>query len=518
MRHLYVIVLLLIMPLSARAAVLINEVAWMGTEADWRNEWIELANTDTAPIAVDGWTLSTIDGELSITLSGTVASGSFYLIERTDDLTLPDISANLVSSFGKGGLSNGGETLVLKDASGTEQDSVDGSDNWAIGGDNGTKETLQRTVTGWITALATPKAANGLPSDGAGEGASDSAAGDSAGTEESEPIPTVVSGSVNVPAPEPRIFALAGDDVIAIVGADAAFSGLAFGKTGEPVERAQYLWTFGDGSWARGKDARHAYQFPGEYVTVLNVSGGSDTASDQIRVRVEPNHLLISEIFPGADSWIELANNSARTIDISRWGISLQKNGARVPEQTFWFPETTRILPHAYVVISGQTLGFHFPYLKGVTELLYPNGARADTFLYSGATDAGKSFQRVEEEVFVAAATPATANIVPVIPAPKLFVQPPSVPKAIDRTISMSDSLLVQRKQDIAEEISDTREYAGSDISLLRRDAEPVTASALAVTDGLAVPSSHSRLGWVGLVLALGVTAGIGIVFARRGF
>lgn len=513
---LFLLLFFLAIPFSARATVVINEVAWMGTTADWRDEWVELANIGTTPVAADGWMLSTIDGELSITLSGTIAAGGFYLIERTDDSTLPDIAANLVASFGKGGLANGGEVLVLKNASGAELDNVDGSDNWAIGGNNGTKETLQRITTGWITASPTPKAVNVSTASGGAVEEVTAETPSAVAAEGSAPT-AVASGSGSVPAPEPQIFASAGEDKIAIVGADATFSGTAFGKTGELISRAQYLWTFGDGSWARGAYVRHVYRFPGEYITVLNVSEGDDTVADQLRVRVEPNQMQMSEIFPGSDSWTELANNSDRTVDISQWGISLQKDGARVPEQTFWFPDTTRVLPHARVIISSQTLGFNFPYLKGVAELLYPNGTRADTFLYSGAVAEGESFQRVGGGVFVAAATPAAANAVPAVVPPKLFIQPAAAPTPISQIISTSNSLPAGTGESVAEKTSDIQISVQSDFVLPKGNAEPVVASAIAAATELTTPSSRSWLGWAGLILALGVTAGIAIAFARRG-
>ncbi len=144
---------------AAYAKIIINEVAWMGTSISAQDEWIELYSDENVPLA--GWTLSTLDGGLNIRLRGTTTPNEYYLIERTDDTTLPDHSANLVASFGKG-LSNDGEILLLKNPNGEEVDRVDGSNKWAIGGDLNTKETLQRTASGWITAVATPAAPNAL--------------------------------------------------------------------------------------------------------------------------------------------------------------------------------------------------------------------------------------------------------------------------------------------------------------------------------------------------------------------
>lgn len=143
------------------AGVVINEVAWMGTSVSWQDEWIELYS-DTAQ-SLDGWSLATADGDTNIKLKNSIYAGSYYLIERTNDDTVPGITADLISSFGSGGLENGGEILILKDSSGNEIDRVDGISGgaWVIGGNNKTKETLQKTASGWTTALGTPKASNG---------------------------------------------------------------------------------------------------------------------------------------------------------------------------------------------------------------------------------------------------------------------------------------------------------------------------------------------------------------------
>ena len=50
--------------------VVINEVAWMGTNASAYHEWIELHNTTGAAIDLTSWTLSAADGAPNITLAG----------------------------------------------------------------------------------------------------------------------------------------------------------------------------------------------------------------------------------------------------------------------------------------------------------------------------------------------------------------------------------------------------------------------------------------------------------------
>lgn len=109
--------------------VVINEVAWMGTLASSYDEWIELHNPTAEPIDLAGWTLSD-GGDISIALSGVIAAGGYFLLERTDDTTIADIPADRIYV---GTLSNSGERLVLRNAGGQIVDTADGSGGWPAG-------------------------------------------------------------------------------------------------------------------------------------------------------------------------------------------------------------------------------------------------------------------------------------------------------------------------------------------------------------------------------------------------
>ncbi|MDP2864212.1 MAG: lamin tail domain-containing protein [bacterium] len=140
--------------------VVINEIAWMGTTNSANDEWVELYNNTDNSINLDGWQLITQDGTPKITLSGIIPANGFYLLERTDDETVPGISADLIY---KGALGNNGENLKLYDSSGNLIiDEVNCQDGWPAG-DNDTKQTMERPTTGWQTSEnpgGTPKSKN----------------------------------------------------------------------------------------------------------------------------------------------------------------------------------------------------------------------------------------------------------------------------------------------------------------------------------------------------------------------
>lgn len=121
--------------------VVLNELSYFGTPASPDDEWIELYNRTGGTINLSGWTLYAGDGTPYLQLSGSVAGGGYYLIERknsgeTNEATespIADVTADLWTSFGNG-LDNGGEHLYLSYYSGTATSTIDEMDFSACGG------------------------------------------------------------------------------------------------------------------------------------------------------------------------------------------------------------------------------------------------------------------------------------------------------------------------------------------------------------------------------------------------
>ncbi|WP_078408918.1 phospholipase D-like domain-containing protein [Priestia abyssalis] len=150
--------------------VVVNEVAWMGTSASYSDEWIELYNNTNTAINMTGWTLKAQDGSPSIQLSGSIPANGYFLLEKTDDQTISDVTADQIYS---GTLGNEAESLQIYDENNNLIDSVD---SWHAG-DNTTKGTMERidssidgnSPTNWGTSTAvysggygTPKAVNSV--------------------------------------------------------------------------------------------------------------------------------------------------------------------------------------------------------------------------------------------------------------------------------------------------------------------------------------------------------------------
>ena len=124
---------------------IINEVAWSGTAASGNDEWIELYNREPEDITLDGWSIANVSGSININLSGIISANSYYLLERTDDNVVLDISADLTY---KGGLADAGDTLYLRNGS-VIVDSVnlDGG-GWPSGTANPDRASMERIDPG----------------------------------------------------------------------------------------------------------------------------------------------------------------------------------------------------------------------------------------------------------------------------------------------------------------------------------------------------------------------------------
>ncbi|MFQ6082597.1 MAG: lamin tail domain-containing protein [Candidatus Aminicenantia bacterium] len=150
-----------------RNKIIINEIAWMGTTNSANDEWIELKNISAAEINLTGWQLLDKDGQIKIIFNSgdpvsanSIPSNGFFLLERTNDNSVPGISADLIYT---GALSNANEALYLFDDNCQLQDEVLANPNW-LAGDNSSKRTMERKINlEWQTSSnvgGTPKREN----------------------------------------------------------------------------------------------------------------------------------------------------------------------------------------------------------------------------------------------------------------------------------------------------------------------------------------------------------------------
>ncbi|MBI2673980.1 MAG: helix-hairpin-helix domain-containing protein [Candidatus Zambryskibacteria bacterium] len=124
------------------------------------------------------------------------------------------------------------------------------------------------------------------------------------------------------------------------------------GSVGSPLEfRAEtdfnyvrntiFQWNFGDGSEGVGDILNHTYQYPGEYVVVLNASLPDGRAVARVNVKIVDPEIVITL---ATSERIELQNKSK--YEISLFGRALVMSG-----KIFAFPKDT-------IIKAGQKISF----------------------------------------------------------------------------------------------------------------------------------------------------------------
>lgn len=154
--------------------IIINEIAWAGTANSSADEWIELKNVSNNSINIKNWQLLDKNNQIKIYFDQkgkdiNIGPGEFFLLERTDDNSLPYVSADLIFS---GGINNNEESLRLFSSDCGIVDEILANPDWPAGNSK-EKRSMEksRDLKDWQTyygsgnkgILGTPKAENSIP-------------------------------------------------------------------------------------------------------------------------------------------------------------------------------------------------------------------------------------------------------------------------------------------------------------------------------------------------------------------
>lgn len=344
----YLVLMWLFAPTGVQAAVMISEVAWMGSAESANHEWIELF-ASSGSVNVDGWTLAD-SNNLSITLSGTISGGSYVVLERTSDAS----AAGTAFVIYTGALVNSGATLTLRDAAGDIVDQVVGGDAWdAIGGDNDTKETAQKTNSGWGTAAATPGSGSLTITTTADPDADDTDATDGDDADDTTtPNTTTQSSSdgggdaIVLTLPDVTLqldmvvpqFVYVHQPFIAVVNPSGV---------GAVLENSlQYDWNFGDGTTGGGQEVQHQYDHPGRYVVVVDAGYKRQQQIARTEITVLPVEVSLTV---GFDGYVALTNDGDSEIDLGGYRV--------VGRESVVLPRHTIVLPGETIRVTEGKLG-----------------------------------------------------------------------------------------------------------------------------------------------------------------
>jgi len=361
-----ILTIFLFSPFYVNAKVSITEIAWMGTANSTTDEWIELYNDADTSADLSSWSIS---GSLSISIpSGKIIHPKgLFLLERTDDTTIPDITADYIYT---GALTNSGyQSLILKDGNADTVDSLIFQTEWPAG-DNTTKDTMQWNGTNWVTAAPTPKVLNaGIIVSTENVNDSD----DTAGGNNTQTVTKTSGGKFETaPKDDPHIEFVIPKVIYSDVQNE--FKSIIVLEYMNP-NRGIFIWNMGDGTTLKQTELlpiTHTYQYAGKY-TISFAYYRSD-------YDVKP-YMTGSTVFDVVDPTIEasiiddgkalkIKNPGDKKIDLTNW--KLLNNSV-----TTIFPEMTIIAPRATIIIPASSLNTA-NFSSG--SILAPNGEVITSF------------------------------------------------------------------------------------------------------------------------------------------
>jgi len=319
------VLVVFLLPLLSLAQVEITEVMYDLEGSDSGREWIEIYNTTTTDVDLFGWKL--FEAETNHKVNSVVEGGATVLPAQSYALIVDNFEKFKVDYPSFSGLvfdsafslSNSGENFILRNSELVDIDGVNYLAEWGSSGDG---QSLQKVNSNWVSAIPTPGGANSTDSQFVAESDPEDTPDDIPDevspptTTTNPPIAPVITYKI-----EPQVFAYILPTLNKpIAGASFVFEGDSRGLLDEPLQNAVYQWTFGDGGRAEGQKVLYTYQYPGDYVLILQVVSGKYTGIDRLEVKVLPSDILISDVgFTNGDQFIEIYNPSTYELNLSWW-------------------------------------------------------------------------------------------------------------------------------------------------------------------------------------------------------
>ena len=363
MRTVGLLLLIILLPIYAHAAILITEVMYdyPGSEGSGDHDWVEIYNNGQSTVDLGGSTVRFMErGNNHLITSfeggGTIlAPGAAAIIANNPSQVKNDFSTIgllLDSSFSLTGTTTALGIII-------DGVNVSSSSYAPVASASNLGDSLHFVNGNWIASTPTP----GIYTDSAVPSESPFATTATASV-------ATVSASTAPPEyiPIPKLRILTSGDRIVSSGADTSFTAVVYDSKGNKRDEALVRWSFGDGMQRTGANVLHAYYDPGEYIVVVHAttSDGGDARSEVV-VTVKNAGIRIASV---SSRGITLANDDSRTLDLSLWRL-----GAGGKE--FKIPADTQILAGRTILFPSQVIDLPS---TDSASLLYPSGEVADTY------------------------------------------------------------------------------------------------------------------------------------------
>lgn len=390
----FLIILLVFLPVSTFAQIVISEVMYSLDGADDGREWIEVQNTGSIDIDFSMWKFRENNSNHGLTLTQgnqNILAGGYAIVADDPSKFLtdwPNFSGTIFdSSFS---LSNTGEALVLRDSTLTDKDTISYSSD--LGG-QGDGNSLHRSGQSFFPGAPTPggpPSGNVIaPSTPQPSSSSNSSAGSSSSSSSSSQTPATSEAEQN-----DSFQVEAGKDRLTTVGSTVVLRGEIKGT--QKKQGGTYTWSLGDGSIKYGQEIVYNYRFPGDYVAVLNFSNSEERATDRVNIKVVEPELRASV---SQDGLIIIENLSSSEINLQDWKIL-------VNNKSFVFPRDTILKGGAKLILAKDVIGFDGNSWSHV-RIFYPLGAeyisKKQTSMPSAPTVAPLAKTKTESNVAVKA-------------------------------------------------------------------------------------------------------------------
>lgn len=390
--------LIFAIPSFVYGQVAISEIMYDMSGTDTGREWIEVQNIGSASIDLSTWKLFEANSNHKITAlsSATLPSQGFAIIADNSDkfkVDNPQYEGLLFDSTFS--LSNDGETIIVRNDASLDVDTLTYNPSIGAAGDG---TSLQKMGTSWISALPSPgretTATESIHPEAAGENTAStssdqdqSTSSDQSGSTDGELLPeqdskvllSYSSQAVATVSRDPVSFQVtAGRPRLGFVGAPLSFE--AKMKVGKNLPSGGIVasWSMGDGTEKSGRIISHTYQFPGDYLVLLNADFSGNSAVSKVKVKIVDPSISLSF---NPQGYIQIDNLSDIELNLGRWIIETES-------VRFIIPQDTLVYPHASVKLPSKATGI--AYFTKYLRIANPSGVvltTLSTFKAGGPDD-----------------------------------------------------------------------------------------------------------------------------------
>jgi predicted extracellular nuclease len=334
-------------PRALPLQVVVNEVAWMGTDAAAADEWLELYNPTAQPISLANWQLTDTVGTLyTFGPSDSITAGGYFLLEANESAT--SVPSNALFT---GALNNSGETLTLLDEQSLVVDQLPFDGGWLAGSNSFPKKSMERSSASlpantpniWVSNNGVTRngaASNGSPLNGT-PGQPNAAVSTTYAVivSESDGNTNIVEGGATdsytislsaLPSVDVQVVVQAADAQIDI-GAGAGVGRTLLFTPANATTPQTIMVSAVDDSTA---EAAHSSSITHQSTSADPNFNGLSAATVQVNIQdndtLAPGAVVISEIaWMGTRAangytheWIELYNASSNLVSLSNWRLS----------------------------------------------------------------------------------------------------------------------------------------------------------------------------------------------------